>query len=81
MDTSFHENFKFPVEKLHEAFWILSEHGPDAYAKYCNKVDMPMADRKRVENKHRYHTDSKFRAKIQVRLAEIKIMCGVRIAI
>jgi hypothetical protein len=81
MDTKFHEDFNFPVCKLYDALEVLSEQGPDAYTRYCNKVDMPMADRKRVESKHLYHKDSKFRAKIKIKLAEIKIRCGVKIVI
>jgi hypothetical protein len=77
MDTKFHENFKFPVDKLYEAFEILSAQGPDAYRRYCNRVDMPMADRERVSNKHFYETNKKFKTKIDKILAEIKRKCGI----
>lgn len=45
------EDFRYPIENLKEAFYILMRGGHDAFLIYANKTHMPANDRDRVKMK------------------------------
>lgn len=42
---------RFPVEKLWKGFEILRDHGTQRFNNYCDSVQMPAADRRRILDK------------------------------
>lgn len=42
---------RFPVEKMHQAYNLLSDRGYDAFVKFCDTEHMPLSDRDRVRTK------------------------------
>jgi hypothetical protein len=63
---------RFPVQKLHDAFWILENKGVDDFRQYCEKENMPSQDRERVWNKSQYIQNPEFRKKINKIIDNIK---------
>lgn len=47
---------RFPVEKMHEAYDILSVKGNEAFNRFCDAEHMPLSDRDRVVMKYRVVT-------------------------
>jgi hypothetical protein len=68
------EDFRYPVENMHEAFSILEHNGNADFIAFCKSTGMPENDIERVRCKLKYQTDSEFKRQVKLKINKIKQM-------
>ena len=66
------EDYRYPVEKMHEAFSILEGDGNQAFMRFCASTGTPENDIERVRCKFKYQTDQEFKKQVKLKIDKIR---------
>lgn len=66
------EDYRYPVEKMHEAFELLERDGNQEFMRFCASTGMPENDIERVRCKYKYQTDTEFQRQVKLKIDKIR---------